>query len=371
MQVSATCAIGLERVLASELERFGLTTGARSAGRVSAQADRHTLASALAGLRTADRLFLLAGSFPAADFDQLFEGVRAIPWELWVGKNDKLVIEKAKSSRSAVAAQNAIQAMSLKAAYERLCPRYGVSRMPETGALVSARVRIEDDKAVVELDLCGEALSRRGYRKHPTEAPLKESVAAALLYSAGWRYNTALYDPFCGSGTIPIEAALMGLNVAPGLLREFAWESMPDGGRSELIEVREKARSAIRTDRDLQISGSDADKSALESALANARLARVDDRVRFFQARAELAAPFTDKGMVITDPPYGKRLGTPAEADALYASLSSFRDRFKGWELCFVVDREDFSSFPGSKGSSLKIIDGSETRFFHRFARGS
>lgn len=371
MKLSATCAIGLERVLATELERLGLKTGERSAGRVSAQADKRSLAAALSGLRTADRLFLVAGSFKAENFDQLFEGVRAIPWEQWVGRNDRLVIEKARSSRSAISAQTAIQSMCLKAAYERLCPRYGVSRMPETGELVNARVRIEDNEATVELDLSGQALSRRGYRKRPTEAPLKESVAAALLYSAGWRYNTPLYDPFCGSGTIPIEAALMGLNVAPGLLRDFAWERMPEGGRAELATEREKARAAVRNDRDIVISGSDADQAALDAALANAALAKVDDRVRFFKAKAESAAPFASKGMVLTDPPYGKRLGTPEEATALYASLSSFRERFKDWDLCFVVDREDFSSFPGPKGSSITIVDGSETRFFHRFPRGS
>lgn len=369
MKFSASCALGIERVLADELTRLGLAPGDRSAGRVSFQADAPGVATALVGLRTADRLFLVAGSFKAKDFDQLFEGVRNIPWERWVGRQDRLVIDKARSSRSVLAAQNALQAVTLKAAYERLCGLYGVARMPETGASILARIRIEDEEAVVELDLCGEALSRRGYRKQPTEAPLKESVAAALLFLSGWRGSVPLYDPFCGSGTIPIEAALLALDVAPGLSRRFAWEQMPDGGAREVASAKERARAAVRPDRDILIAGSDGDQAAVDAAMANAGLAKVDDRIRFFRARAEEAAPFNEKGFVITDPPYGKRLGTPAEAEALYASLSSFKERFSRWELCFVVDREDFGSFSSEKGKRTKIVDGAETRFLHRFPR--
>ncbi len=369
MNLSASCAVGIEKVLAGELERLGLEPGERSAGRVAFRADAAGVAGALVGLRTADRLFLVAGGFRAGDFDQLFEGVRSIPWERWVGRQDRLVIDKARSSRSVLAAQNALQAVTLKAAYGRLCDLYGFTRMPETGAEVLARIRVEDERAVVELDLCGEALSRRGYRKRPTEAPLKESVAAALLFLSGWRGSFPLYDPFCGSGTIPIEAALYALDVAPGLSRPFAWEKMPEGGARELAAARERARAAVRPDRDILIAGSDADKDAVDAALANAGLAKVEDRIRFFKARAEEAAPFAEKGYVIADPPYGKRLGTPAEAEALYASLSAFKERFKRWELCFVVDREDFGSFSSEKGKRTKIVDGAETRFFHRFPR--
>ncbi|HPB65539.1 MAG TPA: hypothetical protein PLW80_03200 [Spirochaetales bacterium] len=172
--------MGIEKVVAGELERLGLAASGRSAGRVGFEADKAGLAKALVGLRCADRVFLEAGRFRARDFDELYEGFKAIPWERWVGPQDRLVIEKARSIRSALSAQNAIQSVGQKAAYERLCGEYGVGRMPETAATVQTRVRIERDEATVELDLCGEALSRRGYRKRPTEAPLKESVAAAV-----------------------------------------------------------------------------------------------------------------------------------------------------------------------------------------------
>ena len=370
MRISASCAVGTERVLAEELKHLGLPPLDKRAGRVDFMADQAALAKALVGLRTADRLFLVAGVFPAGDFDQLFEGVRQLPWEQWVGKNDQLIIEKARSLRSRLSAQTTLQSISLKAAYDRLCKLYKVNRMPETGRKAIARVRLDNDQATVELDLCGEALSRRGYRKQPTEAPLKESVAAAILFMAGWRRSFPLYDPFCGSGTIPIEAALYAFDIAPGLGRNFSWETMPEGSPRDVELAKEQARTKVNMDREVLIAGSDADQAALDACLANAKLAGVGDRIRFFRARAEEAAPFSERGFIITDPPYGKRLGTPEEADALYASLSRFAGRFSGWEQCFVVDREDFSIFTDRKGKHSRIVDGAETRWLHRYSAG-
>lgn len=374
MKVSASCAVGIEKVVAAELERLGLVPGARSAGRVGFETDSAGLGKALVGLRTVDRVFLEAGMFPTGDFDQLFEGFASIPWERWIGPHDRLVIEKARSLHSTLDSQSSIQSVGQKAAYDRLCSKYGVNRMPESGNTVLTRVRIDKNIATVELDLCGEALSRRGYRKYPTEAPLKESLAAAVLFMSGWRRSFALYDPFCGSGTIPIEAALYAFDIAPGLGRNFSWEMMPDGGSMAIAAAKEKARAAVNLDRDVLIAGSDLSQAVLDSALANAGLAKVGDRIRFFKAKAEEAAPFADKGFIITDPPYGKRLGTPAEADALYASLGAFSKRFAKWDMCFVVDREEFGSLigsePGQKSSlpwkKTKIVDGAETRWLQR-----
>ncbi len=370
MRISASCTVGTERVLSDELKHLGLSPLDKRAGRVDFMADAAALAKALVGLRTADRLFLVAGVFPAGDFDQLFEGVRQLNWEQWVGRNDQLVIEKARSMRSRLSAQTSIQSISLKAAYDRLCKLYKVNRMPETGRKAIARLRLDNDQATVELDLCGEALSRRGYRKRPTEAPLKESVAAAILFMAGWRRSFPLYDPFCGSGTIPVEAALYAFDIAPGLGRHFSWETMPEGSPRDVEQAKEQARTRVNMDREVLIAGSDADQAALDASLANAGLAGVGDRIRFFRARAEEAAPFSDRGFIITDPPYGKRLGTPEEADALYASLSRFATRFASWEQCFVVDREDFSIFTDRKGKHTKLVDGAETRWLHRYSAG-
>ncbi len=372
MTLAASCAVGLERVLSGELERLDIRMEGRSPGRIQFGADGQGLARALICSRIADRIFVQAGRFPARDFDQLFEGCRAIEWERWVGRDDRLVIEKARSLRSTLAAQNALQSVTLKAAYERLGRLYGTSVMPETAREVQARIRIEDDIALVEIDLCGLALSKRGYRKTPTEAPLKETVAAGLLFLAGWKRSYPLYDPFCGSGTIAIEAALYGLDIAPGLLgRTYAWEAMPSGSSKLVQEAKERAREAVHPERDILIAGSDIAESALKAAKANAGLAKLDDRIRFFRADAKDAAPFAGKGYIITDPPYGKRLGSPEEADALYSSLGTFVERFSAWQQCWVVDREDFALPGAGRSKRSKIVDGAETRWFHRFMAGT
>jgi len=370
IELCASCAVGLERILDGELGRLGAVVTKRGAGRVWFSGDDGLIARILVNSRIADRLFIVAGSFVAGDFDRLFEGVRAIPWERWVGKEDRLVVEKARSLRSKLAAQNAIQSISQKAAYERLCSHYRQSSMPETAGERKVRIRIEDDRAEVELDLCGSPLSKRGYRRNATEAPLKETIAAGLLFLSGWKRSYPLYDPFCGGGTIAIEAALYALDFAPGLSRSFDWEGMPSGSSALVKEEKERARGRASPARDLMIGGSDADEAAVRAAVANARLAGLADRVRFFKARAEDASPPAERGYVITDPPYGKRLGSPEEASALYDSLGPFAKRFKAWELCWVVDREDFK-LPGlGKAKRNKIVDGAELRWFHRFIAG-
>lgn len=385
IRLSASCALGLEKVAAEELSRHGFGALAKSAGRIGFETDREGLARALVRLRTVDRLFIEAGRFPAGGFDALFEGSRAIPWERWVGPDDRLVIEKARAEGSKLAAQNAIQSVCLKGAYERLSALYKTPTMPETGNSVMARIRIDSDQATVEIDACGEALSKRGYRKRPTEAPLKETVAAAILFMAGWKRSIPLYDPFCGSGTVPIEAALYAFGIAPGLKRGFSWEKMPDCDRDALEAVRKeskaRAEEAMRASGDdgILIAGSDLDESALEAAKANAGLAGIASKIRLFKASAIEAAPFAERGLVVADPPYGKRLGTPAEADRLYASLGAFAARFSAWDLCFVVDREDFGGFageravPGATGAwkRARIIDGAETRWVHRSIAGA
>lgn len=367
--LSASCVLGAERVLVQELSLLGFTDIEKAAGRVFFSADAGGTARALINLRTADRLFFQIGSFPAADFDQLFEGTRNLAWEQLVGRNDRLVIEKARCIRSRVNSQSTVQAMVQKAAYERLCALYKQNRMPESGRTVEARVRIEADTAWIEVDLSGEALSRRGYRRVSTEAPLKESVAATLLFLAGWKRSFPLYDVFCGAGTIPIEAALYALDIAPGLNRRFSWDTMPAADQAATQDERAAAHERIRPDRDILIGGSDIDESVVKAAIANAGHAGLAGKLKLFTAKAEDALPPADRGFLFADPPYGKRLGTPAEAEALYGRLTGLAERFAGWNLCFVVDREDFGRNLGrAAAKKTKLTDGAEIRWFHRFS---
>lgn len=373
MELSASCSIGAEKVLYNELEQLQLRPISKSPGRVNFYADNKGLATVLVNSRTADRLFLVLARFHAADFDELYEGCNAVQWERWIHKTDKLLIEKARSFSSKLSSQRALQAICQKAAYDRLCKVYKQALMPESGQIVAARIRIERDIAVLELDLCGEALSKRGYRKIPTEAPLKESLAAAILYLTGWRGSFVLYDPFCGSGTIVIEAALMALGLAPGLKRSFLWEGMPDGSKEAVLLAKEAARAKINMDRDISVHASDVNPMAIEAAVYNAGLAGLKDHIRFFEARAESTQPFADRGFIVTDPPYGKRLGKQEEIEALYSSLSYFAERFSAWDMCFIVEDENFpeyfvnnSKLKNASWKKTKINDGAEIRYLQR-----
>jgi putative N6-adenine-specific DNA methylase len=374
----ALCAVGLEKVTANELEHLGFKTGERRGGRVQFALDPKDPARGLAvaniGLRTAERVLFELGSFPAADFDQYFDGLRSLPWELCCFKDSSLVIDKARSHESALSAQTSLQAMGQKAAYSRLAEHYRMHSMPATGNKVTARVYLDRDTCTVGVDSSGEALHKRGYRKRTVLAPLKETIAAGLIFLSGWNRKYPLIDPFCGSGTIAIEAALYALDFAPGLMRRFALEDMPLASHGVITSVRDEFEAKIRRDVHVDISGSDIDPGALESARGNAYDAGISDWISFDLKRAEDLVPKGDRGYLIGNPPYGKRMGSEEESVELYGNLSGLRDRFSeaGWGMGFITDREDFPSLFGKDaGSSRHIVNGAEEQWFHWFPAAS
>ncbi|MCX7027695.1 MAG: class I SAM-dependent RNA methyltransferase [Spirochaetes bacterium] len=370
----ALCAVGLEKVTAHELERLGFETGERRSGRVRFILDgkdpARSLATANIGLRTAERVLLELGSFQAADFDQYFDGLRSLPWELCCFKDSAIAIDKVRSHNSALSAQTSLQAMGQKAAYSRLMDHYRMHTMPATGNQVTARVYLDGDSCTVGVDSSGEPLHKRGYRKRTVLAPLKETVAAGLLFLSGWNRKYPLVDPFCGSGTIAIEAALYALDFAPGLMRRFALEDMPMATHGTIAAVREDFEGKIRRDVEVNISASDIDPGALESARGNAYDAGIADWIHFDLKNAEELLPVGGKGYLIGNPPYGKRMGTEEEAAELLGRLSGMRDRFSeaGWGMGFITDREDFGEIFGmTTGSSKHIVNGAEEQWFHWF----
>lgn len=367
----ALCALGLERVLGAELDRLGLSTSGRAPGRAYFEADAAGLFRANLCLRTAERVLIEAARFGAPDFDALFDQVRAAHWEEYCGKEDRLVIERVRVKDSVLSAQTSIQSVVHKAIYERLGAVYGLSRMPETGNGRSARVYLENDECVIGIDTSGEALHRRGYRKSTVEAPLKETVAAGCLLLAGWNRRIPLLDPFCGSGTILIEAALFGTDRAPGLGREFALEAMPLADPSAFGAEREAAKARIRTDVELCLRGRDQDPAALRAARENAERAGVGNLIVFEAGTAEEARPFADSGYLITNPPYGNRLGDESESEALYGRLGKLAPGFKGWGLGFVTNRIDFGEFFGRRAiAEHRVMNGSEEQWFHWYSPG-
>jgi len=370
----ALCAVGLEKIAWQEISRLGLDPVERKAGRVYFNIEERTLTQDLAtaniGLRTVERVLLELGRFPAPDFDAFFEGVKSLPWELCCFKDSKLHIDKVRSHASKLFAQTSLQAMAQKAAYSRLMDLHAMNSMPETGNIVSARAYLDNDECSVGVDTSGDPLHKRGYRKSAVLAPLKETIAASLLFFSGWNRKYAFLDPFCGSGTIAIEAALYALDFAPGLMRRFAFESMPVISARSTEEVREAFEARIRNDVEVDIRASDIDPEALTAARSNASDAGILDWITFEEKNAEDASPFAPKGYLIGNPPYGNRLGTEEEAAELYGRLGVMRDRFTagGWGLGFITDKEDFGIQFGLEPDSVRhIVNGAEEQWFHWF----
>ncbi len=375
--LTALCAAGLEPTVSRELEHLGFTISDREPGRVSFSANIAGAAWALLGLRTAERLMVRLGRFPVRDFDELYEGMKRLPWEDFVQKDDAVTVARIRIRDSELSAQTSVQSVAHKAVYDRLSARYRVARLSESAETREIRLYLERDECTVGVDLSGDNLSRRGYRKRVAEAPLRETIAAAMVLLSTWKRKLPLYDPLCGSGTIAIEAALYAMDKAPGLDRSFGFESMPCCTRAAFADARARAADAVRRDVRVRIFGSDRDPRALELAKANAQAAGVDGIVRFEQRNLEDAIPADlggvadDVGLILANPPYGKRLGSPEEAHEVWKLMGSLRKRFPGWGMGFIVDDEDFPKHFGAKPDRVwAISSGNDTLRYHLWRTG-
>ncbi|MDR1318232.1 MAG: class I SAM-dependent RNA methyltransferase [Treponema sp.] len=400
---AALCAVGAEKVVSNELRKLGLSVTDSGFGRVRFRAGRDGLYRSLMGLRAADRVLLETGFFRAEGFDALFEGARAVNWESLVPAKMGLKIVKVRARRSQLQAETSIQAVVHKAAAERLCKARRLERLPEGGAAAEVRVYIEKDMVSLLLDLSGEPLFKRGYRTEGGIAPLRETTAAAMLLLAGWKRKFPLYDPFCGSGTILIEAALYAWDIAPGLGRRFALEELSIANREIEEAVREEFRSKLNFERTIRIAGSDADGRAVSIARSNIERARDIARGRAPQKGIRTAADgrgadsgerpgipqlkigamkdarpaFTagpgaaegeETGFIVTNPPFGKRLGDPAEAERIYGEMKVLRKNFPGWKLAVITDHPGFESFFGGKADSCRqISNGAIPSYFFQY----
>jgi len=393
----ALCAVGAEKVVSNELRKLELKVDDSLYGRVRFKADVKGLYKALIGLRAADRVLLEAALFKATDFDALFEGAAAVAWERIVPKGMGLKIVKVRSNRSQLKAETTIQAMVHKAAAQRLCEKYKMARLPEpvltakgSDPVKVAEVRVYIEKDVVSLlvDLSGEPLFKRGYRTEGGVAPLRETTAASILLLSGWKRKFPLYDPFCGSGTILIEAAMYAWDMAPGLGRHFAIEDMLIADEKIEQQVREEFRSKIylntNSDRLVRIAGSDEDLRSVSIAASNAaRLCDIAEGrapqrgIRNEQALGielktlpmkQASSPFNDPGFLVTNPPYGKRLGDQSMAEEIYKEMAGLQQRFSGWKLAIITDHSGFESFFGTKADNCKeISNGAIPSYFFQY----
>ncbi|MDR2344262.1 MAG: class I SAM-dependent RNA methyltransferase [Spirochaetaceae bacterium] len=342
---------------------------------------------ALLSLRTVDRLLLEAASFTATDFDGLFDGTRAVAWEDYIPKETGLAVDKVRSNHSRLAAETSIQSVVHKAAADRLCKCYRQLSLPPTGPGNGAelRVYVEKNQVQILLDLCGKPLFKRGYRLEGGTAPLRESTAAALLLQALWRRKHPLYDPFCGSGTIVIEAALFAWDVAPGLGRGFTVSALPFADTAVENDVRQMLLERIDLSRTVRIFGSDSDGEAVKAAKANLeRALKVagGGKDAFGSPRPaclpklwnrpmeEAVAPFPE-GFIITNPPYGIRLLDRENSEKLYGRMGVLKDRFPSWRMNVLSAHAGFESFFGEKADRCKkISSGALETYFYQYDGG-
>ena len=354
-QYIAPCHFGLESVLSGELKRLGAEKISAADGRVSFAGDLSIMARANLNLRTAERVLLCLGEFEARSFTELFDGVRALPLEEFIGKQDAFPV-KGHSVHSQLHSIPDCQSIIKKAAVERLREKYGIGWFEETGPVHQIQFTILKDRVSICLDTSGAGLHKRGYRKNGNEAPIKETLAAGILDIAGIRRDSILYDPFCGSGTFLIEAALKGMNIPAGINRKFAaqnWDSIP---ASIWQQERTRGLDLVRRDAKFAAYGSDIDPKAVELALFNANKAGIAPRVRIRIRDIRDFKTVTDTGIVVTNPPYGERLLDIRAAQEIYRKMGEAFPLRPGFSYAIITPDEKFEQYFGRRATKRRKL---------------
>lgn len=352
IQLIATAAFGLEAVVARELRNLGYTDLEVENGRVLFAADLAAIPRTNLWLRSADRVQLLLGEFAARSFDELFEGTKTLPWEDWIPEDGEFPVQ-GKSIKSQLHSVPDCQAIVKKAVVERLKQKYKVQWFQETGPRYSIQVALLKDRATLTIDTSGAGLHKRGYRVEAGQAPIKETLAAALVQLSHWQPQRLLLDPFCGSGTILIEAALIGDNIAPGLTRRFAAEDWPQLGRAMWQEARNEASGAIE-DNPLKLQGSDIDERIIATARQNADNAGVADKIHFQRRELAQVRSSVKYGCLITNPPYGERLEGPTLG--LYREMGKVFAPWDTWSIYVITSEAEFEKYYGRKADKKRKL---------------
>ncbi len=368
-ELVAPCHFGLEAVLKKELIQLGFEILQTEDGRVTFSADETGLARANIFLRSCERILLKVGSFPAATFDELFEGTKALPWENFIPEDGRFWVKKAASVNSKLFSPSDIQRIVKKAAVERLKTKYSKEWFEESGCDYPIRVFIQKDQVLITIDTTGESLHKRGYRKLGSAAPISETLAAALISLTPWKRDRILVDPFCGSGTIPIEAALMAADIAPGMNRDFIsqeWENLIP--KKAWYQAIDEAHDRVRTDVTCDIQGYDIDDKVIKIARHNAKVAGVENLIHF-QRRdvSELSHP-KKYGFIITNPPYGERLENEKTLPQLYRTFGERYRALDSWSAFIISAYEDTQKYFGGKATrNRKIYNGMIKTYFYQY----
>lgn len=369
MELVAPCHFGLEAVLKREIIDLGYDIERVEDGRITFLGDAEAIVRANIHLRTAERVLLKIAEFKAESFEELFQGIKGIEWEKYLPKDAKFWVTKAVSVKSKLFSPTDIQSIVKKAMVERLKTIYQVDWFEESGASYPLRVFFMKDVATITIDTTGESLHKRGYRKAVAKAPISETLAAALIMLTPWHSDRILVDPFCGSGTFPIEAAMMAANIAPGISRHFiseAWTNLID--KEEWDECRKEARELINPNVITDIQAYDIDSEVLKAARENARRAGVDHMIHFQQRDvADLRHP-KKYGFIISNPPYGERLGNECEMENLYSLIGDVYKGLDAWSMFLVTGFARAEECIGIKASkNRKIYNGMIKTYFYQF----
>ena len=369
LELIAPCHFGMEAVLKREIQDLGYEISRVEDGRVTFIGDEEAVAYANIFLRTTERILIQIGRVHAVTFDELFEKTRDFPWEEYIPADGKFWVAKANSVKSKLFSPSDIQSIMKKAIVERLKGVYHQEWFPETGASFPLRVAFMKDEAVIGLDTSGVSLHKRGYRQLTAKAPITETLAAALILLTPWKKDRILVDPFCGSGTFPIEAAMIAAGIAPGMNRSFLAEDWKDLiPRKYWYYAMDEARERVNTNIETDIQGYDLDGEIVKAARENAKLAGVEQLIHFQQRPVSQLNHPKKYGFVITNPPYGERLEDKAAMPALYKEIGEAFSRLDSWSEYVITGYEDAERCIGKKAAkNRKIYNGMMKTYFYMF----
>lgn len=365
----APCHFGMEAILKREIIDLGYDVTEVSDGRVTFLGDEEAVCRSNIFLRTAERILIKIGSFHAESFEELFQGTRALPWEEYIPEDGKFWVAKAASVKSALFSPSDIQSIMKKAIVERLKGIYHVNWFREEGESFPLRVFLMKDEVTVGLDTTGESLHKRGYRKLTAKAPIAENLAAALIMLTPWNGSRILVDPFCGSGTFPIEAAMMAANMAPGMNRSFTAEGWKHIiGRKLWYDAVDEAGELVNLDIDTDIQGYDIDENMVDIARQNAKMAGVDKLIHFQRRDIGQLSHSKKYGFVITNPPYGERLQEKEELPELYQTIGERFRLLDSWSMYIITAYEKAERDIGRKADkNRKIYNGMMKTYYYQF----
>ena len=369
IQLIAPCHFGMEAVLKREIYDLGYEITRVEDGRVTFEGDAEAVCRANIFLRTAERVMIQIGRFSATTFDELYEGMKALPWERWIPKNGKFWVTKASSVKSKLFSASDIQSIGKKAMVDRLKMTYHVDWFAEDGAPFPVRVFLLKDEVTVALDTSGEPLHKRGYRTWTSKAPISETLAAALIMLTPWHKDRILVDPFCGSGTFLIEAAMMAANIAPGMNRSFTAEAWTHIIPKQLwYDTVQEAQEMMDLSVDTDLQGYDVDSDMVRIARENAKQAGVAQLIHFQQRDIADMKHSKKYGFIITNPPYGERLEDKQNLPALYSTIGEVYRNLDAWSLYLITSYEDAPRYIGRKANkNRQIYNGMIRTYFYQF----